>query len=124
LQAEASRGRGTCRHLKHEAGFFLTFQRIQRVLYSFYDSPCLGVFHWYTCDPNQTYIFTKKEGRDPPAVVVHLFTPETRLLLFEGSQLKIFKTWHAPNGLLVVANAALRKAGIMGKEVELKCGGM
>ena len=99
-------------------------KRVQRALRSFFDTPCLGVYHWYSSDPDQTYMFTKKEGRHPQAIVVHLFAPDTTIVLFGGSQLKMFKTWHAPNGMLVVLNAKLRKAGCQGEEVVLRDGGM
>ncbi|RSL52057.1 hypothetical protein CEP51_015118 [Fusarium floridanum] len=99
-------------------------ERVQPVLRSFFDAPCLGIYHSYSCDPDHTYTFMKKEGSDPPALVIHLFTPETRILLFERSQLQTFKTWHASNGMLEVANAALRKANIMAKEVVLNHGGL
>ncbi|KAK7421006.1 hypothetical protein QQZ08_010127 [Neonectria magnoliae] len=99
-------------------------ERVQRVLRDFFDAPCLGIYHWYACDPDHTYTFMKKEGSDPPALVIHLFTPGTRILLFEGSQLQTFRTWHASNGMLEVPNAALRKANITATEVVLQHGGL
>jgi len=124
LRDEGFQLRTTAKGLRFCRQWVLENARVQHVLNSFYDSPCLGVYHWYSSDPNQTYQLLKNDSPDPPAIAVHMFTPGTRLKIYKGSHLKVFKTWHAPNGMLVVLNAALRKANFEGTEVTLEHGGL
>jgi len=124
LRNEGFQLKTTAKGLRFCRQWILENERVQHVLNTFYKSPCLGVYHWYSCDPSQTYQFLKNDSFDPPAIAVHLFTPGTRLIIFKGSQQKVFKTWHAPNGMLVVLNAALRKANKEEIEVTLEHGGL
>ncbi|KAH8708414.1 hypothetical protein GQ44DRAFT_777187 [Phaeosphaeriaceae sp. PMI808] len=96
--------------------------RVQRVLEALFPWSGLGIYDLYRVDADHIYAFMTGLNPELKAVVVQLWSPQSSMLVYGGSQLLQIKGFNASNGLLEIPYAPLKKCKPI--EVVMEKGGL
>jgi hypothetical protein len=75
-------------------------------------------------DAKHTFSFLHDADSGVQALVVHLWSSESKVIFYKGSHLRPLRTMAAANGLLEIPEEALSTSQIEPIEVEMKQGGL
>jgi len=86
----------------------------------------VGIYEAYRRNDQQPdIIYGFMTGLEPPsAIVVQLWSPNSKMVYYEGSHLLPIEGWPLPIGLLEIPYAPLRQAGCTPIEVKMEKGGL
>ncbi|OAL57278.1 hypothetical protein IQ07DRAFT_638627 [Pyrenochaeta sp. DS3sAY3a] len=96
--------------------------RVRHVLEALFPWSGLGIYEVYRTDANHIYAFMTGLNPELKAVVVQLWSPQSCMLVYGGSQLLRIKGFNASNGLLEVPYAPLKQCKPI--EVNMEKGGL
>jgi hypothetical protein len=75
-------------------------------------------------EAKHTFSFLNNADSEVQALVVHLWSSESKVVFYKGSHLQPLRTRAAANGLLEIPDESLLASSIEPTEVEMKQGGL
>jgi len=96
--------------------------RVRHVLEALFPRSGLGIYDVYRTDSNHIYAFMTGLNTELKAIVVQLWSPQSSMVVYDGSHLLPIRGFNASNGLLEIPYAPLKQC--KSTNVELEKGGL